>query len=190
MSHVGPQMGRLHPTLLPRLTLGIKVNDSPLDANGHPLGQTSCHGLPGTRQNAAESLARDSHEPGGLKLGKPFNVGQAQGLEFIEREDAFLQVAQRNACRLEKDDTRERGDAAGATGTGHAVTIGSQQGRWQAACNQPPHRRCRELEPPAPSSRAWSLALRAFTPSEIFCMKSVCAWCIYAGPLEYTHDEQ
>ncbi len=141
-------MGRPHPTLFPRITLGIKVNDAALDAHGHPLGQTSGHGLPGTRQNAAESLARDSHEPGGLKLGKPFNVGQAQGLEFIEREDAFLQIAQRDACRLEKDDTRERGDAAGATGTGHAVTLDSQLGRWQAACNQPHPRKAESADFP------------------------------------------
>lgn len=132
----------------PRPGLGIEVNHAALNAHGHPEGQARGHGLAGPGQNATEGLARDSHVPRRLELRQTFHVGQAQGLKFIEREDAFLQVAQRDACRLEIDDTWKGGDAAGTTGTSHGATLSAEGASLQGRMFTAPDARSSALHGP------------------------------------------
>ena len=113
------------------------MDDPAFDAYRHALGQTGGHGLAGTGQDATECLPGDPHEAGRFKLGHSFHIGQAQGLEFIKREHAFFQVAQRDACRFEINDSRKGCDAAGTMRAGHGPRLDQQDPFGKPDARQP-----------------------------------------------------
>ena len=114
------------------------MNDPAFDSYRHALGQTGGHGLAGTGQDATECLPGNPHEARCIELGHSFHVGQAQGLEFIEREHTLLQVAQRDACRFEINDSRKCCDAAGTMRAGHGARLDREDTVRQARC-KPTH---------------------------------------------------
>jgi len=99
------------------------MDDPAFDAHRHAFGQTGGHGLAGTGEDATECLPGDPHEAGRIKLGHSLHVGQAQGLEFIQREHTLLQVAQRDARRFEINDSRKCCDASGTMRAGHGPRL-------------------------------------------------------------------
>jgi hypothetical protein len=112
--------------LFPTLGRRVEVNNPPFDADCHALRHAGGHGLTGAGEDAAESLPGNSHQTGGVDLGHALDIRQSQGLKLIERENAFSKVAQRNARRLEKHNTRQGGDAAGTMRAGHARIVDHQ----------------------------------------------------------------
>jgi hypothetical protein len=57
-----------------------------LDLKGAASGQSLSHLAAGSGHDALEGGARDAHALGRLLLGQTFQVGQAQGLEFLLQE--------------------------------------------------------------------------------------------------------
>ena len=73
----------------------------------------------GGGEDAREDGAGDAHLLGGIFLVEDVQVGEAQGFEFVEGQDDFLQVEARNAAGLEAGDVGDEVNFSGLGGPWH-----------------------------------------------------------------------
>jgi hypothetical protein len=76
----------------------------------------------GGRQDTAEGRARNAHPFRGLFLVQPFQIGQSDRFELIEREDDLVQLADRDPRRMEHGRDRSPGNPAATLWSGHDST--------------------------------------------------------------------
>jgi hypothetical protein len=77
--------------------------------------------LPWARASA-EGRARNDHPLRGLFLVQPFQIGQPDRFELVEREDDLDQPEGRNPCRMEHGRDRSSGNPAATLRSGHGGT--------------------------------------------------------------------
>ena len=76
----------------------------------------------GGRKDTAEGRARNAHPLRGLFLVQPFQIGQPDRLELVEREDDPVQFVDRNSRGMEHGRDRSPGNPAATLRSGHGST--------------------------------------------------------------------
>jgi hypothetical protein len=108
-------------------TQSIHADRSAFDLEGLSVGQRVGDLTVGGHQDAAEGRTRNAHPLGGLFLIEPFQVGQPDRFELIERENDLDQFARWNPCRMENGGDWRSGYPAATLWSGHG---GSSHGDY------------------------------------------------------------
>jgi hypothetical protein len=109
-------------TLATGETQSFNTDGSTFDLEGLAVGQSLGDLAVGGRQDTAEGRARNAHPLRGLFLVQPFQIGQSDRFELIEREDDLDQLAGWNPCGVEHGRERPPGNPAATLGSGHGRT--------------------------------------------------------------------
>ena len=83
------------------------------------MNEGSGHFAAGFAEDPVEGLAGDPHAFGRVGMVETFAAREAHGFQLIGGEDHFLQVAERDAGRLEIGGRRRVPDGAWTEGAGH-----------------------------------------------------------------------